>query len=112
MKLIHPGLQLVIMGSGLCSVMRWMSSCASSMIVKSAVNWVSKTRSKPRRLSAATIWPVTKAPSPRPIASPSPTLMAGAVCTRTVREGSLRAAKTSASWLFSTMAPVGQTRAH
>jgi len=44
--------------------------------------------------------------------SPSPARIAGAVCTMTCLEGSLRAAQTRSMWSFSVMAAVGQTAAH
>ena len=68
MNLIQPGEQLVNCGRATCSpstsafLSRASSSVPSSMIVRSAVKFVSNTASKPRRRRAATILPVTSVP--------------------------------------------------
>ena len=65
------------------------------MIVRSAAKPVSKTRSKPRRRSAAVIAPSTSVPGGRPNSSPRVTETAGACCTTTNFSGSCRASSTS-----------------
>ncbi len=82
------------------------------MMVRSAENEVSKTRSNPRRRSAAVSAPSTSAPGFAPNSSASVTDTDGACWTTTNFSGSARAARTSSSALCSASAPVGQTATH
>ena len=58
---------------------RESSSIPSSMMVRSAVKFVSKILSNPSRRNAAYILPVTSVPAGRPKHSPSAARTAGAV---------------------------------
>jgi len=97
MNLIQPGLQLVNMGSAPPSLTRFRSSLPSSMIVRSAVKLVSKTRWNPTRRRAATIWPSMSVPGRMPNSSAMDTETAGACCTTTVFPGSARSRRTSST---------------
>ncbi len=101
MNLIQPGEQLVIIGRAMsfrpstrAAFRRESSSFPSSTIVRSAVKSVSRMRSNPSILMAATICPVFL-PVGRPRASAMPTRTAGAVWATTNFSGSSRAAQTS-----------------
>ncbi len=116
--MIHPGEQLVKSGRGTgcpstrAFFSRVRSSVPSSMIVRSAVKFVSNTLSNPIWRSAVTIFPVTSVPAGMPKHSPSAARMAGAVCTSTVFFGSSIAAQTLSISSASLIAPTGQTAAH
>ena len=84
----------------------------SSRMVRSAVKFVSNTRSNPIWRSAVTILPVTSVPGGQPKHSPRAARMAGAVCTTTVFFGSSRAAQTLPISSRSLIAPTGHTAAH
>ena len=111
MKLIQPGEQEVIIGSG-PSFSRVSNSWASSMIVRSAPKSVSKTRSKPSRRSAVIIWPVAGVPGASPKPSPMAARIDGAVCTTTCISGLAIASQTGPAERFSRNAAVGQTLMH
>ena len=96
---------------------RWKrprNSVASSMIVRSAAKFVSKTPSKPMRRSAVTSLPVTGVPIGMPKHSPIVARMAGAVWTTTclTSRGRASASQTRSVWSFSRNAAVGQTATH
>jgi hypothetical protein len=112
MYLTQPGEQEVSNGSGPPCCRRWISSVASSRMVRSAARLVSNTRLTPSRCSAAGILPVTTEPALRPNSSPRDTRMAGATWATTNMSGSLRAFQTGFRWLFSRRAPVGHSRMH
>ena len=102
----------MIMGSTPPLVTRSISSFASSIMVRSAPKSVSKTFAKPRRRSAAAIFPVTLVPIGRPNSSPSAARTAGAGCTTTCLVPSANASQTSAITSFSVSAPTGQAVMH
>ena len=81
-------------------------------MVRSAPKSVSNTLSKPSRLSAVAILPVTDVPMGIPNSSPSAARTAGAGCTTTYLFGSLSASQTLAVSSFSVSAPHGQTFMH
>ncbi len=92
---------------------RVSSSVPSSMMVRSAVKFVSKTSSKPqpaqgRRPSCRSPGCRARSRTPRP----GRPRIAGAVWTTTCLSGSSSAAHTRSMALFSVMAPTGQTAAH
>ena len=62
MNFIQPGLQDVMSGRFLPDVSLLISSVPSSMMVRSAAKFVSRTASKPSRLKAACILPLTSDP--------------------------------------------------
>ena len=111
-NLIQPGEHEVMSGSGPPFCILLMSSCDSSIIVRSAAMSVSYTPANPRCLRAVTILPLTLVPTGIPNASPRVTLMDGAVATITCLLGSARACHTLSVSSFSAMAPVGQTTMH
>ena len=78
-------------------------------MVRSAAKFVSKTRSKPSLLTAASIFPVTSVPGGYPNSSPRAARTAGASWTTTNFVGSERAFHTSSTLDFSVIAPTGQT---
>ena len=110
--LIQPGEQDVNIGSTPPFLMRLSSSVASSMMVRSAPKSVSNTLSKPRRLRAWVILPVTRVPIGMPNSSPSATRTAGAGCTTTNFSGSESASQTLSVSSFSRSAPTGQATTH
>ncbi len=93
-------------------LMRETSSPASSIIVRSALNAVSKTLSNPMRLRAAVMMSAMSLPGFMPNSSAMVTEMLGACWTTTVLPGSLMASRTAAMLLRSDSAPVGQTLMH
>ncbi len=99
-------------GSRLFPWIRATNSRPSSMMVRSALNSVEKTRSKPSSRRAVTSWPVTTVPGSRPNSSPMVAWMEGAVCTTTNLSSSSRACHTASISLTSVMAPTGHTAAH
>src|SRR5690606_19971508 len=114
---IHPGLQLVIIGSTACfplsaAVSLSSSSLPSSIIVRSAAKFVSNTSSNPSSLSAVAILPVTSVPGSSPHSSPRSALTAGAVLTISLFLLSKRAFQTASVESFSCIAPTGQTVVH
>ncbi len=109
---IQPGQQEVIWGKFLLPLILPINSFPSSRIVRSALNSVEKTLSKPNLLRAATSFPVTTEPGSRPNSSPIDTWMAGAVWTTTYFSGSARASQTRSISLTSVKAPTGQTTTH
>ena len=90
---------------------RFRSSVASSIIVRSAAKFVSNTFLKPRRRNAATIFPVTSDPTGISNSSPSAARTAGAVCTTTYFPAFIASSTFSISET-SINAPVGQTLTH
>ena len=112
MNFIHPGLQLVIRGRVPPSLTRLSNSDPSSRMVRSAAKFVSKTRSKPSILTAASIFPVTRVPGGYPNSSPNAARTAGASWATTNLVGSFIASKISSIYSFSVMAPTGQTIEH
>jgi len=112
MNFTQAGEQLVNMGSGPPVRIRWASSDASSMMVRSAEKLVSKTRLNPSRRRAAFRIPATSWPGFSPNSSARVTDTAGACWITAIRSGSARAARISSAWLRSTSAPVGQIMTH
>ncbi len=82
------------------------------MIVRSALNSVENTLSKPSFLSAATSLPVTTVPGSKPNSSPIVAWIEGAVWTTTYFSGSSITRQTLSISLTSVIAPTGQTAAH
>jgi len=81
-------------------------------MVRSAVKFVSKTRSKPARRSAVFISKVSGFPGGRPKHSPIPARGLGAVWMTTCFFGSSIASQISSMWSCSRNAPVGQRLMH
>ena len=88
------------------------NSALSSMIVRSAVRFVSYTTSAPRRRRAVTSLPVTAVSAGMPNSSAMPTRTDGANCTTTRLFLSWSIFQNCSIWLLIVMAPVGQTAAH
>ena len=112
MNFTHPGLHDVIIGSTPPFVNLSTNSFASSIIVRSAPVFVSKTLSNPSFFNAVTIFPVTFVPRPIPNSSPSATLTDGAVCTTTKLSLSFNFLSTNLVSSFSLKAPTGQASIH
>ena len=108
----QAGQQLVNIGSAPPPFTLFISSVASSIIVRSAVISILKHFTSPSCFMAVTILPSTFVPTGRPNASPSVARTEGAVKNTTFLVSSTIAPHTSATADFSYSAPTGQATMH